>query len=187
MSRSWLAALDLELGRYADARPFCSIGPSYDFMLHLHHNEHGNLRAEVRKSKLQTPGMYLTKRRDARSRNSGLLGERLSGRPGVAALAGTTPWVRNIRELWQGFSFPVATPTGYLHCWPSAMLTSMPGPRAWMVCLGFTISIETCECQVYDHYRVLRVVPRVVIHSMSVDFCAQAPRQAQKQPCNGMS
>ncbi|CAE7747469.1 ANKRD44 [Symbiodinium sp. CCMP2592] len=26
---------------------------------------------------------------------------------------------------------------------------------------------------VYDHYRVLRVVPRVVIHSMSVDFCAQ--------------
>jgi len=26
---------------------------------------------------------------------------------------------------------------------------------------------------VYDHYRVLRVVPRIVIHSMSVDFCAQ--------------
>ena len=177
MSRSWLAALDLELGRYADARlPLHWHSSCGFFMLHstktnIGTSEFKNLRCTLRRRDVMLGAVA----------QDCLVNVFLAVLVLRSQLSPLSPVKSQNATIWQrGFSFPVATPTGYLHCWPYAMPISMPGPRAWMLFLALNISLETCRSQVYDHYRVLRVVPRIVIHSMSVDFCAQAPRQTQK-------
>ena len=79
----------------------------------LYQNEHRNFR-------VQKPEMYLTKTgRDARSSGPGLLGERLSGRPGAAVPAVTTlaRQIPKCDNLAARFFFP----GGYTH-WVFALL-----------------------------------------------------------------